>query len=179
MVLGNLLKLCFRFVVSKLGLASPRAVELDPEPNTPGSPSGHSETPVTDPDPAPLPWWEVETPATPGSSIYVLGRPLQDDSNRRILWAYLRGRQAAAIKRGELGCFSGPRSDLRNRCYVVLWTVSTPDPFVTWDYSLYIQTVQGTRPTIEVNSISHGFPSLAEATAFCLGAGLRSCAEIR
>lgn len=116
MVLGTLLKRCVRIVGSVLGFFRRSCVELHPASDTSSPTSSEPEPVVILPDIASLPWWERETSELPGSSIYPLGRQLQSDGNRRILCAYQRGRQAAEIKRGERGCFSGPRCELRNRC---------------------------------------------------------------
>lgn len=184
MGLGLLLSRGFRTVVSILSWFRNRRVpnlelssDSDSAPSSSSSPVGTAAASGADPDS--VPWWERTTAEYPGALVFYLGSQLQSDSEDRIRFAYLRGRQAAAIKRGELDCFSGPRAQLRNRCYVVLWSVHTEEPFVTWNYALFLSAVQGSSGGFEINSISHAFPSLAEATAFCLGAGLRACAPLR
>lgn len=128
------------------------------------------------------PWWIREVAVEPSPAVLLLGSALRavgaGDSAERISWAYQRGRQAAQIRRGELASYYGPRAALRNRCYVVLAGSSLPEPFFTWDYSTYIGVA---KPGGEWDreSISHAFPSEAEATAYCLGAGLPALAALR
>lgn len=185
MVLGLLLRHCVHLLATLSGWFRPRRVtatdtpvDSESEPDSSDSAPGASVVHTVDPDS--LPWWERTTSAEPGPAIYLLGFQLQSDSNERILGAYLRGRQAAEIKRGERGSFAGYRAPLRNRCYVVLWAPQTADPFITWDYPVYLRAVRNSDDSgFALNSISHAFPSLAEATAFCLGAGLRAQAPLR
>lgn len=136
---------------------------------------------VTEAAPDVVPWWEVTTPLEPTALVLALrsrigGTPTLT-SEQRIRLAYLRGRQAAAIKRGEIPHFSGPRCELRNRCYVVLQSGSESgiEPFFTWTFAIHQSAVRP-EPTREFSSraISHGFASSSEAIAFCLGAGLPS-----
>ena len=122
-------------------------------------------------------WWlEDSTPLTE-SLITNLSRRLQAVGNRtprdRILLASHRGQQGAEIRRGERNWFTGNRSTLRNRCYVVLLGGNGEPPFFTWDLSIHQRAVRtGPGGTFSDRAISHGFASLAEAVAFSLGAGL-------
>ncbi len=126
-------------------------------------------------------WWEVTTPVDPSPLVLALrshiGGSPTITSEQRIRLAYQRGRQGAAIKRGEISYFSGPRCELRNRCYVVLQggRDSDTEPFFTWTFAVHQAAVRP-EPTREfsIRAISHGFASSSEATAFCLGAGLPS-----
>eukprot|EP00438_Fugacium_kawagutii_P027605 Skav231508 [mRNA] locus=scaffold84:205076:205681:+ [translate_table: standard] len=122
-------------------------------------------------------WWlrEVAPEATP--EVLLLARQLRAENDlspaERISLAYQRGRQAALLRRGSIHNYFGARCTLRNRCYVVLRGWDSEDIFFTWDFPTHQAAVRG-GPTGEFarRAISHGFPSQAEATAFCLGAGL-------
>ena len=122
-------------------------------------------------------WW-LETPA-PLSQTLVdnLSRRLQPTdtltAGDRIILAFARGQQGAAIIRGERDWFSGERCTLRNRCYVVLRGGEGDLPFFTWDLATHQRAVRtGPGGTFSPDAVCHGFPSLAEAVAFSLGAGL-------
>lgn len=131
-----------------------------------------------------LPWWRRSVAAECPILVAAFGSRLQDLPGHTVRdrqsLAYQRGRQAAAIRRGEQGYFTGPRVPLKNRCYVVLRGPATEDPFFTWNLSAHQAAVVSPRGGgISRISISHGFPSQAEALAFCLGAGLRGLPETR
>lgn len=117
-------------------------------------------------------------------TVVALGSRLQDSSEysarERQELAYQRGLQASAIRRGEIGSFHGRRAALRNRCYVVLRGPHSEEPFFTWslgEHEAAVYSPGGSR--ISDTSISHGFASQAEASAFCIGAGLRGLPETR
>lgn len=142
------------------------------------SPPAGTGTTAPGPD---LDWWLVETPEVLPAVVAALGPRLRTgnaDSVHRITCAYTRGRQAAAIRRGEAGGFSGPRSDLRVRYYVVLSNRRGVDPYYTRDYRTYLLDVKEDG-VYDVQSISHGFASEAEVTAFVLGAGLAALPPLR
>lgn len=136
---------------------------------------------ATETAPEEVPWWEVVTPVNPTPLVLALrsriGGTPTITSEQRIRLAYQRGRQASAIKRGEISYFSGPRCELRNRCYVVLQggRESDSEPFFTWTFAVHQDSVRpGPTREFSARAISHGFASSSEATAFCLGAGLPS-----
>jgi len=119
-------------------------------------------------------WW-LETPA-PLSQTLVdnLSRRLQPTdtltAGDRIILAFARGQQGAAIIRGERDWFSGDRCTLRNRCYVVLRGGEGDLPFFTWDLATHQRAVRtGPGGTFSPDAVCHGLPSLAEAVAFSLG----------
>ena len=125
----------------------------------------------------PLDWWLRTVDPDPSPEILSLARQLRPGGahtpTQRIELAYQRGRQAAQIRAGLIFNFWGERCALRNRCYVVLRGGESDSAFFTWDYPTHQAAVR-TGPSGEFSNraISHGFPSQAEATAFCLGAGL-------
>ena len=128
-----------------------------------------------------LPWWERRTTSAPSPAVLALagniGPAGELSAEDRISLAYLRGRQAAEIRRGTLPHFVGERCTLKNRCYVVLRGGVIDEPFFTWSFPVHQRAVR-TDPDggFSRRAISHGFPSQTEATAFCLGAGLDSLA---
>ncbi len=98
----------------------------------------------------------------------------------RISLAYNRGQQARLIRVGSLRYFEGARCNLTNRCYVVLAGDLVNQPFYTWNLTLHQRSVRtGPGGVFSRAAISHGFNSEAEATAFCLGAGLPGLAPLR
>lgn len=123
-----------------------------------------------------LDWWQRDTAPEPSAAVLALAGSLRRGASgpTDISVAYIRGRQAAAIRRGELGAFHGPRCTLRNRYYIVLSTGRSSEPFYTRDYSVYHAAVKYPNGNFDVQSISHGFAAEAEVRAFCLGAGLES-----
>ena len=168
----NRLRALFNFPVAATLVT---AVETDPLPG--GADLAEPETVIAQAED----WWLVETPEVLPAVVAALGPRLRTgnvDSVHRITCAYTRGRQAAAIRRGEVGAFSGPRSELRTRYYVVLANGRGVEPYYTRDYRTYLEDVKPSG-TFDVQSISHGFPSEAEVTAFVLGAGFRSLPQLR
>lgn len=126
-------------------------------------------------------WWEIASPAQPGPQVLGLSSQLRAAGGisavDRIRLAYERGRQGASIHRGESTHFTGDRSTLRNRCYVVLRARHHSQPFFTWNFSTHQGAVRPPPGVFDHLAISHGFASQAEARAFCLGAGLPDLAE--
>lgn len=129
-------------------------------------------------------WWQRPVLPVCPTIVAACGSRLQDlpgyTVRDRQELAYQRGRQASAIRRGERGSFSGDRVPLKNRCYVVLRGPQVEKPFFTWHLAAHQEAVVSPRGGgLSRVSISHKFPSQAEALAFCLGAGLRGLPEIR
>ena len=126
-------------------------------------------------------WWEVTTPLQPGPHVLALSSQLRASGDlsaaERIRLAYGRGRQGASIYRGEATHFTGDRSSLRNRCYVVLRARHHQQPFFTWNLNTHQEAVRPPPGDFDHQAISHGFASQAEARAFCLGAGLPDLAN--
>lgn len=126
-------------------------------------------------------WWTVITPATPGPHVLSLHSQLRGSGESstidRIRLAYGRGRQGAAIYRGEATHFTGDRASLRNRCYVVLRARHHTSPFFTWNLTTHQTAVRPPPGDFDHQAISHGLASQAEARAFCLGAGLPDLPE--
>lgn len=130
------------------------------------------------------PWWLHPEPAEPGPAVLALASQLRAGSSStdqvsRIRAAYQRGRQGASIIRGCETHFSGPRSQLQNRCYVVLRAREHREPFFTWNFGTHQAAVRPPPGDFDRIAVSHGFPSQAEARAFCLGAGLSDLAPLR
>lgn len=127
-------------------------------------------------------WWERITPVEPGPQVLSLSEQLRGGGElsgiERIRLAYCRGRQASSIYRGEISYFTGSRSGLKNRCYVVLRSRDYPNPFFTWTFATHQSAVRPPPGDFDPAAISHGFPSQAEARAFCLGAGLLDLHEL-
>lgn len=140
------------------------------------------EQPVTAPSVgSPSDWWLVDTAPEPSPAVLALAGSLRRGAEgpHHIALAYLRGRQAALIRRGELGAFHGPRCNLRNRYYVVLSTGQSSEAFYTRSYNIYNTAVKYSNGNFDVQSISHGFASESEVRAFCLGAGLETLPRFR
>lgn len=86
----------------------------------------------------------------------------------RIILAFARGQQGAAIIRGERDWFSGERCTLRNRCYVVLRGGEGDLPFFTWDLATHQRAVRtGPGATFSPDAVCHGFPSLVAWVQDC------------
>lgn len=128
-----------------------------------------------------LDWWQVVTDPGPSPAVLALAGGLRrgPDGPKKIARAYHRGRQAASIRRGELGAFHGARCDLRIRYYVVLATGRNIEPFYTRDYGTYNTAVKYPNGNFDIQSISHGFAAEAEVRAFCLGAGFEGLHRLR
>lgn len=147
-------------------------VEFQDLPLVPATILGGESTAAPEQLPVPTTVWWLGTPA-PLSQTLVdnLSRRLQPTetltAGDRITVAFGRGRQGAAILRGERDWFSGDRCTLRNRCYVVLRGGEGDPPFFTWDLATHQRAVRtGPGGTFSPNAVCHGFPSLAEAVAF-------------
>ena len=120
-----------------------------------------------------LTWAHRSTSTTCPASVLRLAASLRGAGEDRIRVAYLRGREAAAIARGEQEGFRSDSQGGRRVCYVVLLCEETPEPFITFSRAAYFRAVHtGPGGSCNPDSISHGFASRAEAQAFCLGAGL-------
>ena len=88
-----------------------------------------------------------------------------------IRLAYQLGREAARIYTGERRCFESASISSRRTVYVILAGDLVERPFFTHSTEVYFRTVKP-RGGFDPASISHGFASISEAEAFCLGAGL-------
>ena len=122
-------------------------------------------------------WAHRTTSADCPPSVLRLARSLRSTSGgsgeERVRRAYLKGREAATIVRGEAECYTSDTSTTRRICYVVLLAEGVNEPFVTFNRSVcfnYVKTGPG--GTWNPDSVSHGFASQAEAEAYCFGAGL-------
>ena len=146
-------------------------VESVPESSTPAS------------LPVPASWWLHPEPLVPGPAVLALASQLRASGSPspvdRIRAAYQRGRQGAAILRGVDTHFSGPRSQLQNRCYVVFRARGHSEPFFTWNLGTHQAAVRPPPGDFDRAAVSHGFASQVEARAFCLGAGLPDLAPLR
>lgn len=124
------------------------------------------------------PWDPRATPATCPASVTCLARHLRGTVNgqdplQRIESAYALGREAQLIYAGDEQYFTA-RPRTRKACYVVLCGRNVDEPFYTTSAYLYSATVQTEAGrNFDPTSISHGFGSIAEAEAFCRGAGLQ------
>lgn len=162
--------------VAASGSESSASAEFEPVESAPSTVSATTAVPRIGS------WWLHPEPAQPGPAVLALASQLRasgTDSTHRIRIAYLRGRQGASILRGDDTHFSGPRSQLQNRCYVVLRARDHPEPFFTWNLATHQAAVRPPPGDFDRSAVSHGFASQAEARAFCLGAGLPDLASLR
>lgn len=133
--------------------------------------------------PAELPWYQHLTPVQPVAEVlelvHLIGGASQAQRLDRIQVAYQRGRQAAEIIRGEGAYFRARRCSLPNTVYVILRTgVEAEQPFYTRSLALHQRKCKtGLGGRFHPQAVSHGFPTVAEATAFCFGAGLNGLPE--
>ncbi|CAE7362816.1 unnamed protein product, partial [Symbiodinium necroappetens] len=101
--------------------------------------------------------------------------PSTGSPSERISAAYLRGREAAAIVRGEATCYSSEGASGRRVCYIVLFCGSINEPFITFSKHVYFKYVKtGPGGTWDPESVSQGFASQSEAEAFCYGGPMTS-----
>ena len=131
-----------------------------------------------------LSWAFRETDASCPGSVLRLARSLRSLSGssptERITSAYLRGREAAAIVRGDRTCYSSESVPGRRVCYVVLFCGGCSEPFITFSKNVYFAYVKtGAGATWDPEAVSHGFATQAEAEAYCRGAGLEGLPQQR
>ena len=145
-----------------------------------GSSSSQPAAASSDIQPAVVPTWALrQVPEEPPQEVLSLSRQLRSSvngfgPNERIRRAFSVGLEAAVRVRGDRGYFSGLQVGGRKIAYVVLFGSAVTEPFITTDFSYYSRIVRnGPGDTWDPISVSHGFPSFAEAEAFCFGAGLR------
>eukprot|EP00438_Fugacium_kawagutii_P006829 Skav227027 [mRNA] locus=scaffold456:250651:251202:+ [translate_table: standard] len=150
----------------------PTVIDLSSDSEGEAGPAGHL---------AAVDWWLVETAPEPSAAVLALGVSSRRgaEASEHIALAYHRGRQAAAIRRGDISAFHGPRCNLRNRYYVVLCTGRNQEAFYTRSFNIYCNEVKLDNGNIDTQAICHGFPSEAEVSAFCLGAGLGALPRFR
>lgn len=148
------------------------------EPATGGSAAASTPSVAAGPtssEPLPLEWFERPVPGELPARLLHLSDRLTGgcslSGKERLHLAYTRGKQAAAICRGEIGSFSGDRCDLKNRCYVVLYRDRAERSFFTWNYPTYAAEVFEVDGDFDESTVSHGFASRSEALAFVVGAG--------
>ena len=147
--------------------------------------AGSSSLPTAPPsvrEPA-LAWFERTVPAKLPTRLLHLSDRLVGvcslSGKERLELAFARGRQAAAIARGEIGAFTGDRCSLKNRCYIVLSWGQPDRSFFTWNYPTYIAAVETSNGGFDSSTVSHGFASRSEAFGFAVGAGFRELPEPR
>lgn len=92
----------------------------------------------------------------------------------RIARAFAAGLAAKKRLLGVVHSHSAPSIPFRNTIYVTLRSPFRPDGFWTANYATYIQLVEprdrANRSDFDSGSVSHAFPSRAEADAYLLGA---------
>ena len=102
-------------------------------------------------------------------SVLSLGRGISDPSGYRVQRAWTAGLWAGAVLQGRARVVNRmPPLDLRNRLYIVLRAPDLEGPGLYNNFSTYRRVVRNH----STDSVSHGFPSLAEVRVYCAGAGV-------
>ncbi|CAE7640549.1 unnamed protein product [Symbiodinium sp. CCMP2592] len=109
-----------------------------------------------------LSWAFRDTSVTCPGSVLRLSRALHSGAlgspADRIAGAYRRGREAAAIVRGESTCYRSDSIGGRKVCYVVLFCGGADEPFITFNKHVYFQYVKtGPGGSWDPEAVSHGF----------------------
>ena len=99
----------------------------------------------------------------------------------RIARAVRAGLSARKVLRGDAACVvKSPSLCISNRIYIVLRSGTSPDRFFTTSYSDYFAKVSNASTgRFFPGTISHGFPTKAEAEAYCAAAGQAWPAELQ
>jgi len=177
------------FAVHTVSISIPRVTGSASIRSFSGTPSSRA---VSQPrQPSPSPQASVSVPVGAASSDEEELRRLYD-SLPSAIQAHAEGLEAGACRLSpqqriarayRAGCsarlkLTGARShvdatsalDLRSRVYIVLRGPSTTEPTVVDSYSEYKKLVCGEGTRFVDSSVSHSFPSRAEAKAYCAGA---------
>lgn len=150
-----------------------------------GSEGGQTTRVETSSSPAPVPAGieALSLEATSPAALASLPVPVLDSLVGQLrgsheLWAP-RARLGRAFRAGVAAKFrlegrdcsvSASPIPFKNSVYIVLRCPEYPQGFWTSSYQVYISKVGGRSGTLLSGSISHAFPSRAEATAFLAGA---------